>query len=119
MAGRRNTSKILLIALLLLAIAGGAGYFFTRDKKAQEQITDATRRAAIVAEIETTKATIKKYDEFLKFIREAKASGKKPEYKGYDGFSYDKESEYASAKDEQERRLSDLQARLNSAYDKK
>ena len=119
MAGRRNNSKILMIALLLLAVAAGAAYFFTRDKKTQDELTDAGRRKMIQAEIETTKATIKKYDEFLKFIRESKASGKKPEYKGYEGFSYDKESEYAAAKDEQERRLSDLQARLNRAYDKK
>lgn len=119
MASRRNTSKLLFIAILLLAVVGGAAYFFTRDEKTQEKITDVTHRKMIQAEIESTKLAIKKYDEFLKFIREAKASGKKPEYKGYDGFSYDKESEYAAAKDEQERRLADLQARLNSAYDKK
>mgnify|MGYP001085999211 CR=1 FL=1 len=56
--------------------------------------------------------------EFLKLIHDAKASGTKPKYEGYDAFDYNKESEYAASKAEQERRLSDLQTRLNSAYDK-
>jgi predicted deacetylase len=118
MAARRNSSKLVPIALLLLAVAAGVAYFITRDKKTQEKLADTARREAIKAEIETTKATIKKYDQFLKLIRDAKASGTKPKYEGYDAFDYSKESEYAAAKAEQERRLSDLQARLNSAYDK-
>ena len=115
---RRNTARLALVGIVVLAVLGGGAYFFTRDKKEQEQLLDTGRRGAIQAEIQTTKALIKKYDEFLKVIRDAKKSGSKPEYKGYDGFSYDKESEYQAAKDEQERRLADLQKRLDSAYDR-
>jgi hypothetical protein len=118
MASRRKTTRLVLIAVVLLAVVGAAGFYFTRDEKTQAKLADTARREAIKAEIQTTKATIKKYDEFLKFIRDSKASGTKPKYQGYDGFSYDKESEYEAAKDEQERRLADLQKRLDSAYDR-
>jgi len=118
MASRRKTTRLVIVAVVLLAIVGAAGFFFTRDEKTQEKLADSAERTAIQAQIQTTKALIKKYDEFLKVIRDAKKSGTKPKYQGYDGFSYDKESEYQAAKDEQERRLADLQKRLDGAYDR-
>ena len=74
--------------------------------------------AAIQAEMEVARRKVEMYKAFVAAIEETKKTKKpvKPKYTGYDAFDYNKESEYKASLDEQERRLGDLQARLNSAY---
>jgi hypothetical protein len=118
---RGKINPILIVVLLLVLVAGaGAGYYFTRDDATKKQLNKDAERVAIKTEVQATKAKIETYKKFLAKIDEIKKSGApaKPKYEGYDAFDYNKETEYKSSLDEQQRRLGDLNARLGSAYDK-
>ena len=119
--GPKKAFKLKLIfGTILVVVIGAAAFYFTRSDEDKQKLLDDTQRAAIVAEVEVTKARIATYKKFLAKIEEIKKSGApaKPKYEGYDAFDYNKETEYKTSLDEQERRLGDLNARLSSAYDR-
>jgi hypothetical protein len=119
MSGKIN--PLLIVVLLVVIVAGaGAGYYFTRDDAEKKKLDEGMERAKIMAEVQTTKQSIAMYKKFLAKIDEIKKSGApaKPKYEGYDAFDYNKETEYKASLDEQERRLSDLNSRLQGAYGK-
>jgi hypothetical protein len=116
---RARHKRVAFWSFILIAIVGTAAWFFTRDPQTQRQLLDQGERAGLVAKIEAEKATLAMYQGYLVKIDEWKKSGVSQEnYQGYDAFSYDKEADYVKAAQESERRLGDLQSRLNSAYDR-
>jgi hypothetical protein len=112
--GPKKKQRIIVIStILILAIVGGAAFWLTRSDKEKEKLQ-------IQAEMTIAKKKVEMYKSFIAAIEETKKTKvpTKPKYEGYDAFDYNKETEYRSSLDEQERRLGDLQSRLNSAYDR-
>jgi hypothetical protein len=116
---RAKPVKLIFFLLVIVAIGGGAAYFFTRSPEEQRQMLESGEKAALEAKIEAEKVFLATQKKLLAELAEAKKSGVSQEnYKGYDASAYDKEADYQKAVEESEKRLNDLQARLNKVYDK-
>jgi hypothetical protein len=116
---RAKHKSLIFLLLVIVAVGGAAGYYFTRSPEEQRKLLESGEQAALQAQIAAEQKSLEMYKAFLAKIAEAKKSGVSQEkYEGYDAFSYDKEADYEKAVEESERRLNDLQARLNKAYDR-
>jgi hypothetical protein len=95
-----------LLLLVVLAAAGAGGFYYVHHREqAQREIT--------FVEMKATKARI---DLLNKWIDACKNHSAPTKLDGaYDGFSYDKQSDYVSEEQEQEQRYKDLQGRLGTA----
>jgi hypothetical protein len=126
--------KKLAIVVVLGLVVGGGWVFLHPDKAqklenqaetaasqaadnpqqaAKDLMTDADK-AAIKADLEIRYARVKLLKEWIA----ACSTHTQPVTMkdSYDAFSYDKGDDYKSQEAEQEKRISDLQARLNGAY---
>jgi len=97
--------KAVLLLVVLAAIGAGGFYYVHHREQAQREIT--------FMEMKATKARI---DLLNKWIDACKNHSAPTKLDGaYDGFSYDKQSDYVSEEQEQEQRYKDLQSRLGTA----
>jgi hypothetical protein len=101
-----------IILLVVLAAGAGVWFHFAHQKEAQK-IEDQARRDAAFAEMKLVKARIDVLNTWIDACKNHSAPAKLDG--AYDGFSYDKQSDYVSQEQEQEQRYKDLQARLGTA----
>ena len=119
--------KWVVLVVVLGALAGGGLWLHQRpdqmkkvtdevnDVKAHpQQAEDDAKKAALKAEIELTNKKLYYLNLYLKACRDHKPP--EHQWEGYDAFSYQKEGDYKVQQEEQEQRLKDLQARLNTEY---
>ena len=99
-----------VIAIVVAALVGGGVWFHMTHKKEAEKIEDQARKEAAFAEMKIVKAKMDALNMWIDACRNHSAPSKLDG--AYDGFSYDKQSDYVSQEREQEQRYKDLQARL-------
>jgi hypothetical protein len=101
-----------VVLLVVMAVGVGVWFHFAHQKEAQK-IEEQARRDAAFGEMKLVKARLDVLNMWVDACRNHSAPTKLEG--AYDGFSYDKESDYTKQQQEQEQRYKDLQARLGTS----